>query len=267
VTLAVVALVLLRRLVRAAEQIVKRADPAPAARPPGLGEMAASGKPSKELVSAWVQFLRDEVADSANALNNRLAVIKALHERFDGSRLSADQQRDLAQMGTELERVAGITVKLLSRASSGAPDSIPAAFVALSSRAKRQGVILVIEDDDGNREAITRLLTSAGHRVIPARDGLEAFPTLERGSVDCVVSDFRMPALGGKGLYEQVEERLPHLTRHFVFVTGDYTRPDTREFLERTGCPVVAKPFQLETLLNAVAAVLERADVLHPVTE
>jgi DNA-binding response OmpR family regulator len=30
---------------------------------------------------------------------------------------------------------------------------------------------------------------------------------------------------------------------------------------------VVAKPFQLETLLNAVAAVLERADVLHPVTE
>jgi CheY-like chemotaxis protein len=264
----VVALIQLRRLVRAAEQIVGRAGApagaAPAAAPVELGPMAASGKPSKELVGAWVQFLRDEVADSANALNNRLAVLKTLHDRFDGSGLRDGQRRDLDQIGTELERAAGITLKLISRASSGTPDSIPAAFVALSSRAKRQGVILVVEDDDGNREAITRLLSSAGHRVIPARDGLEAFPTLEIGSVDCVVSDYRMPALGGRGLYEQVEERLPHLTRRFVFVTGDYTRPDTREFLEKSGCPVVAKPFQVETLLNAVAAVLERAEVLHP---
>lgn len=268
VILAVAALVLLRRLVRAAERIVVRAA-APSAVPAAplshqIGEMAASGKPSKELVAAWVQFLRDEVADSANALNNRLAVIKTLHQRFDASRLTPEQQRDLEQIATEVDRAAGITLKLLSRASTGAPDSVPPAFVALSSRARRQGVILLVEDDDGNRDAINRLLTSAGHRVIPARDGLEAFPALELGSVDCVVSDFRMPALGGRGLYEQVEERLPHLSRQFVFVTGDYTRPDTREFLEKTGCPVVAKPFQVETLLNAVAAVLERAEVLHP---
>jgi two-component system NtrC family sensor kinase len=73
-----------------------------------------------------------------------------------------------------------------------------------------------------------------------------------------------MPALGGRGLYEQIEERIPQLARQFVFVTGDYTRPDTREFLEKTGCPIVGKPFQVETLLNAVASVLERAEVLHP---
>jgi CheY-like chemotaxis protein len=265
----VLALVLLRRLVRAAEHIVGRAAaPAgPASPPPGppeKGEMALSGKPSKELATAWVQFLRDEVADAANALNNRLAVIKTLHQRFHGAAAGGEQQHALEQMATEIDRAAAITAKLLSRATSGATDVVPPAFVALSTRARRQGVILVVEDDDGNREAITRLLSSAGHRVIPARDGLEAFSTLELGTVDCVVSDFRMPALGGRGLYEQVEERMPQLARLFVFVTGDYTRPDTREFLEKSGCPVVAKPFQVETLLNAVAAVLERAEVLHP---
>jgi CheY-like chemotaxis protein len=249
--------------------MVRRGDLAPAARAPAppadRGDAAAPSKPSKELVGAWVQFLRDEVADSANAINNRLAVLKTLHQRFETSTLTPLQRRDLEQMGTELERTAGITLKLLSHASTGSPDSIPPAFVALSTRAKRQGVILVVEDDDGNREAITRLLSSAGHHVIPARDGLEAFPALEGGSVDCVVSDFQMPALGGRGLYEQVEERLPHMSRHFVFVTGDYTRPETRQFLEKTGCPVVAKPFQVETLLAAVASALERADVLRPV--
>jgi CheY-like chemotaxis protein len=266
----VLALILLRRLVRAAEHIVKRggvpaaAAPLPSAAPANKRDPATAGKPSKELVTAWVQFLRDEVADAANALNNRLAVIKTLHQRFDASRLGAEQQRDLEQIATEVDRAAGITAKLLSRAHSGTTEVVPPAFVALSTRARRQGVILVVEDDDGNREAITRLLSSAGHRVIPARDGLEAFPTLEMGTIDCVVSDFRMPALGGRGLYEQVEERLPQLARQFVFVTGDYTRPDTREFLEKTGCPVVGKPFQVETLLNAVASVLERAEVLHP---
>jgi hypothetical protein len=107
VILAVAALVLLGRLVRAAERIVVRAA-APSAVPAAplphqIGEMAASGKPSKELVAAWVQFLRDEVADSANALNNRLAVIKTLHQRFDASRLTPEQQRDL-ECAAVLER-------------------------------------------------------------------------------------------------------------------------------------------------------------------
>ena len=261
---AVVALVLFRRLVKAAERMTTRPNTSTAAPPAATSEVSVTGKPTKELAAAWVQFLRDEVADAANALNNRLAVIKTLHHRAQTAQRTPDQQGDYEQIATELDRAATITVKLLHRASSTAPDSVPPSFIALSTRAKRQGVILVVEDDDGNREAISRLLSSAGHKVIPARDGLEAFPTIEMGAVDCVVSDVRMPALGGRGLYEQVEEKMPQLSRQFVFVTGDYTRPETREFLERSGCPVVAKPFEVETLLNAVASVLERADVLHP---
>jgi CheY-like chemotaxis protein len=273
VVIAAAALVLLRRLVRVAEHIVDRAAaaPVPAVAPspppaplPPQDQSPTPPEARSELESAWVQFLRDEVAEAANALNNRLAVITSLHQRFDASGLAPEQRRDLEQIGTELERAAGITATLVSRASSGAPGSIPTGFVALSSRARRQGVILLVEDDDGNREAISRLLSVAGHRVIPARDGIEAFGALETATVDCVVSDVRMPALGGRGLYQQVEERMPEMARLFVFVTGDYARPETRDFLVETGCPVVTKPYQIETRLHAVAAVLERAEVLRP---
>lgn len=266
VVLAAAALVLLRRLVRAAEHIVHRAaaPPSAVAEPAPPPETAVSEGPSRALADAWVQFLRDEVADAANSLNNRLAVITSLHQRFETTRLDPGQQRDLEQIADEVERATAITAKLMSRAASGAPGAIPSGFVALSSRANRQGVILLVEDDDANREAIMRLLSIAGHQVIPARDGLEAFGALQATPVDCVVSDVRMPALGGRGLYEQVEERMPLLSRLFVFVTGDYARPETRDFLTKTGCPVVTKPYQIETLLNAVAAVLERAEVLRP---
>jgi CheY-like chemotaxis protein len=222
-----------------------------------------SANPPKELMAAWVQFLRDEVADAANALNNRLSILKILSDRFDRSRLSQAQVDDLGRMGTEVERATAITAKLLSRVSSAAPQTGPPAFLSVKARPQRPGVILVIEDDDANRQVITRLLTKLGHKVIAARDGLEAFPALEFERVDCVVCDIQMPGMGGRALYEQVEEAMPHLIRQFVFVTGDYTRPSTREFLERTGCPVVPKPYEVQSLLDAVRIVLERAEVLH----
>jgi hypothetical protein len=43
-----------------------------------------------------------------------------------------------------------------------------------------------------------------------------------------------------------------------VFVTGDYTRDATREFLQRTGQPVLGKPYEVEELVAAVARVLAK---------
>jgi DNA-binding response OmpR family regulator len=51
---------------------------------------------------------------------------------------------------------------------------------------------------------------------------------------------------------------MPNLVRRFVFVTGDFTTPDSRAFLERTGQPVVAKPYEVAELLAAVALVLRQ---------
>jgi two-component system NtrC family sensor kinase len=87
---------------------------------------------------------------------------------------------------------------------------------------------------------------------------LEAFAVLQQEPVDCVITDTRMSRLSGMALYTQVEDRLPTLARRFVFVSGDTQEPDTRAFLERVGCPVLPKPFDVQLLIEAVTEILER---------
>lgn len=259
---AVAALALLPRTLRKrraalrARRVVLPSDAAEA--------VPEAAKASPELVAAWVQFIRDEVANAANAINNRLAVIRATAAKLDRTALSVDQLRALDQIETEVARASSLTTGLYHHVLSSAPTSAMGVVEAIEERTVRPGVILVVDDDDANRDVISRLLTSLGHRTIPARDGLEAYTALQMGGIDCVISDIQMPGLGGKGLYEQVGETMPLLARQFVFVTGDYTRPETRTFLEQTGCPVVTKPYDLEALVGAVQIVLERAQVLRP---
>lgn len=252
VLIALGALLVARRSLREVRREVASPAPAPGGRKPGPTE------PTAELVGAWVQFLRSEVADAANALNNRLAAIAALTTRIDSGRLKHDDVHLLEQVEVEVRRANGITAGLLRRVDAFAPDTVPETYQYLRDHVDIQADILVVEDDDANREAITHLLQRLGHRVTPARDGMEAWAALEVGQVDCIVCDVVMGGLGGRSFYEQVEQRLPTMASRFVFVTGDYSRPETRAFLEATGCPVIPKPYRVDALLGAVAQALSR---------
>lgn len=215
-----------------------------------------------EVLRASLQFLRDDLAASVNTLNNHLnAILDAARAVAETERnLGPDAQGRLAMIHEEVRRAAAITSRLLHRADATAPEGPPSAAHPPPDpgRAAAGAHVLVVEDDADNRTAITRLLYRFGHRVTACANGVEAMGVLELGSVDCIISDLRMPALGGRNLYEQVEEQMPNLARRFVFVTGDYTAPESRGFLERTGQPVVAKPYEVAEILAAVAAVVRR---------
>ena len=99
-------------------------------------------------------------------------------------------------------------------------------------------------------------------------NGFDAFTVLESVEADCIICDIKLPYLDGRTLFEQVEQRLPHLASRFVFVTGDYTNPGTLSFLKLSGQPYVCKPYELEALLGAVAVILRHRsqDGTEPVT-
>jgi CheY-like chemotaxis protein len=219
-------------------------------------------QPAAELVTAWVHFVRDHVHESVGGLNNRLSAIALAVEALKRTRLSDEQHEHAEQVTHEIQRASKITSALAHRVSSDAPEIPPRAWRVLRDAAGRPARILVVEADESNRTVLARLLRALGHRVTSVVDGREAWETLSGETFDCIVCDPRLPGPGGRALFEQVEERLPHLARRFVFVTGEFTAPMMHAFLEATGRPVVGKPYELETLLQAIATVLEEVGVV-----
>jgi CheY-like chemotaxis protein len=214
-------------------------------------------EPPRELLTAWVQFLRSDLTEAVNALHNRLSVI-SLAASADEGMMSPEQRENLRRIKAEVSRAAKITTGLLHRVNASAPDTLPQGLAEYDGSSLGSARILVVEGDEANRIVIAKLLERLGHQVTSATNGLDAFEIIRHGDSDCIVADIRLPYLGGRTLFQQVEERLPHMASRFVFVTGDYTNPESRSFLDSTGQPVIGKPYELEALLGAVAEVVRK---------
>ncbi|MEE8193857.1 MAG: response regulator, partial [Gemmatimonadales bacterium] len=253
VVLAVVALVLAHRRQRPAHRDGESA---------AVETQAPEELAEQEVVDAWVQFLKDHVTQAANGLNNRLSAIAGVAQSARDSNLTESQQSDLERIQEEIRSATEITGSLLNRVTSEAPETAPPAWNVLRDAPVRSGRILVVEDDDSNRNVMSRLFRKLGHTVTSVANGYEAHDTLEREKFDCIICDLRMPTLGGKTLYEQIENKDPEAASRFVFVTGDYTRPESYEFLQRSGRPVIGKPYEVDELLAAVATVLGEVGVI-----
>lgn len=119
------------------------------------------------------------------------------------------------------------------------------------------GRILVVEDDPLLASAVARALERWGWTPVVTHRAEEALEALA-GDPDgwaAILSDFRMPGMGGRGLWTHVDEERPDLRDRFVFTTGDLVDPDTHDFVRRSGRPVLMKPYELKELRELVRRV------------
>jgi signal transduction histidine kinase/CheY-like chemotaxis protein len=112
--------------------------------------------------------------------------------------------------------------------------------------------ILVVDDEEVIVSLLEEILTTEGHRVDVARNGLEALHKIRTGSYDLVLSDLRMPGMGGEDLYSRIGKEQPELLPRIVFTTGDIVSPDVQKFIKRTGNRFITKPFSLEDVLQTL---------------
>lgn len=128
-------------------------------------------------------------------------------------------------------------------------------------------VILVVDDEPTLRSALRRFFTRRGWTVYEAEDGEQARAMLldgavRGGGIHAVLTDLRMPRLNGMELHALVEAMAPDVARRFIFSSGDTGDDEAVAYLDRTQCPVVAKPFELGLLLATVERVA--ADIPSP---
>jgi CheY-like chemotaxis protein len=118
--------------------------------------------------------------------------------------------------------------------------------------------MIVVEDEEGVRRAIVRYLRRRGHEVDEAAEGEAALRLLDAAAnddgYDVLLSDLRMPGLGGEEFMARLRQQGLGYENRIVFLTGDAASPEAARVLADTHAPVLLKPLDLASL----AEVLER---------
>jgi PAS domain S-box-containing protein len=115
--------------------------------------------------------------------------------------------------------------------------------------------VLIIDDEPSIRSALRRFFLRRGWTVDEASDGTEGLATLLEGRSEftAVISDLRMPGCSGVELHDHVAAVAPELLDRIIFSTGDVASKDAAEFMQRTRCTVLQKPFELRALEALIA--------------
>jgi PAS domain S-box-containing protein len=161
---------------------------------------------------------------------------------------------------------AGGTIRLESRPDHGTTVrvSLPvstarsrvAAPAARTASAHGQGQrILVVEDEDGVRDIVVRILTKAGYSVRAASDPAEALK-LGDVPVDALLTDVIMPGMSGTQLAAEMRRTRPDLP--VLFMSGYTSGPAPGGQELPADAPLLHKPFQTDHLLAALHQLLKR---------
>jgi len=128
--------------------------------------------------------------------------------------------------------------------------------------------ILLVGDDEVERESLARVLQKAGHTVHLAADGKEALRALAERRIQLVISDHDTPAIRGLDLLSLVRVRYPHLCQialvekaRFDAVAGSIPHGETCQVLQKP-CSHVQLKGAVYLALQTVAAQAENRELV-----
>src|ERR1700690_731064 len=70
-----------------------------------------------------------------------------------------------------------------------------------------QEKVLIVEDEENERTGLAELVSSWGYRAETARDGLEGLDKAAQWAPSIVITDLKMPRMGGIELLERLGEQ------------------------------------------------------------
>ncbi len=115
--------------------------------------------------------------------------------------------------------------------------------------------VLLVEDDDDNRELMAEVLAASGCEVLAAATGQEGLRLLAERSVHVVVTDVGMPGMGGLEVARAAKAIAPSVP--VVIVTGFAEREDIARARGKEVDAVLVKPVDPDALAQAVTEVGE----------
>lgn len=122
--------------------------------------------------------------------------------------------------------------------------------------------VLVVDDNREHKQALARTLERAGYRVTTADDGQEALAILADRPFDLVLTDLRMPRLGGLDLLRNIRAMSPHVVVIVITAFGEWTT--YLNAMDGGAVDYLNKPVRRKDLLTAARKALSRRGIPAP---
>jgi response regulator RpfG family c-di-GMP phosphodiesterase len=116
--------------------------------------------------------------------------------------------------------------------------------------------VLIVDDEKFIRDILADFLGMEGYVVRTAEDGQAALSELNHAHYDLVISDLKMPRMGGIELLEQIGSAAPNALT--VIMTGFGTVETAIDAMKRGAYDYILKPFKVEEVIHVVQRGLEK---------
>jgi CheY-like chemotaxis protein len=120
--------------------------------------------------------------------------------------------------------------------------------------------ILLVEDNEMNRDMLSRRLARAGYEVLIAEDGAQGVAMAMSGSPDLILMDMSLPVLDGWEATRRIKAAA-ELSKIPIIALTAHAMATDRDKALKAGCDDYdTKPIELERLLGKIRALLEAAN-------
>ena len=184
---------------------------------------------------------------------------ETLKEQAAGARASG--------VGDGVERIA-LAARRLARLVVADEPVDGAAPIAATAQPPGRGTILVVDDNEGNREILLRRLNRHGYAVVTAEDGRRALDLLRGPPIDLVLLDVMMPEMDGYEVLKRLkaDDALRHIP--VLMISALDETDSVIRCIELGAEDYLPKPFDPVLLHARIGACLEKkrlrdADVRH----
>jgi two-component system cell cycle response regulator DivK len=119
--------------------------------------------------------------------------------------------------------------------------------------------ILLVEDNELNRDMLSRRLSKRGYQVLQASDGAEGVDIARKAAPDLVLMDLSLPVMDGWQATEVLRNDQDTQNIPVIALTAHALEED-RQRATAAGCNDYAtKPIDIDTLLGKINALVQKA--------
>jgi two-component system alkaline phosphatase synthesis response regulator PhoP len=120
------------------------------------------------------------------------------------------------------------------------------------------GKILLVDDDPTVLDLVRETLEGCGYAIDTATNSQEAMERVKTGTYSMIILDLLLPDMNGFILAQEIKRLNPSLSERILFISGILFGQSTVDHLGSIGAGFLSKPFQLESLIEAVDRIANR---------